>query len=633
MSAREKDKTSRFGLLDIVRCMVAFFAAVLIDLVGSTILGGYIEEALKASGSEINILWLSLSNLVLYFGMDFVAIYLALFIVRKKYRVIGGVVLLYGLFFFMVVNISYSNLVLFLNSVVQLSASATGAILAILCHTTFGKKPQQTALQNIPQDLNQLLTIQRQNISKRPPTLSKVLLGLALLSVPSTYIALIISSFIVLGLSVWGLVLVLQLPRIPIVVLVALGVAPLIGIWISLKALWATFLPKPHFDSTVKLTDPGKYKLFRIVEEVCKTVGTRMPSNILLHSEPTFYVTNAKVQTYDGVVSGRTMAIGIPLLSELELQELKAVLAHEFSHFTGNDTAYSIFVAPVYRSIGSALDDISGFTSESSNETFVNLVKLLLLVPGMFLSTFLSYFALIDRILSRNRELRADWYAAKHYGSDALTQALIKVDEVSRHFSETSNALALNAVDSFFDSYSQALREPNAGLKEYRSQGLAEATGDYDTHPSLATRLTEMPYVARDGSNISPASIVLEELSDEKKRLSALYTESTKGVQKYYQGLKRAKEEPDKYLRYKVTIWRTGAPTVLNEELVAGIAAFTKDEPSKISQFIEANSRIEVSRLTEAQARELITIAKKHVHEKDVQVERQILEEADVVSA
>ena len=90
------------------------------------------------------------------------------------------------------------------------------------------------------------------------------------------------------------------------------------------------------------------------------------------------------MKTLDGVVEGRTLAIGMPLLKELSLQELKAVLAHEFSHFSGNDTLYSVFVAPVYKSLGSAIEDLKTFTFDS--------IKFLLLLQAMFLSASQSLF-------------------------------------------------------------------------------------------------------------------------------------------------------------------------------------------------------------------------------------------------
>ena len=71
--------------------------------------------------------------------------------------------------------------------------------------------------------------------------------------------------------------------------------------------------------------------------------------------------------------------------------------------------------------------------------------------------------------MSRTRELRADWYAAKHYGSNAITTALLKVHEVSSHFSEKSYELALNSNEQFFETYSSVLKGESSVLEKYKN--------------------------------------------------------------------------------------------------------------------------------------------------------------------
>ena len=150
----------------------------------------------------------------------------------------------------------------------------------------------------------------RLQTAQRMPKTSAFLLGLSLVSIPFTYVTLFASAFLVVGYSALFVVALLQAPRIPLALLVGAALAPLAAFGASMVALRAVVFPRPSFQLAQRLDLSGLPELSQIIGEVCRRVNTRMPDQVILHAEPTFFVTQQKLRTFDGVV--RT-PIGMPL--------------------------------------------------------------------------------------------------------------------------------------------------------------------------------------------------------------------------------------------------------------------------------------------------------------------------------
>jgi Zn-dependent protease with chaperone function len=389
-------------------------------------------------------------------------------------------------------------------------------------------------------------TIDKQPVNKniKIPETSKLLVLLALISVPATYITMIISSFITLGISLWALAIVLQLPRIPIFILVAIGVAPLVSLWAMFRAIKAMFFSKPEFQAAVTIKIADKPKLNEAIKEVCSKVKTQFPDTIIFHIEPTFFVTEGKLRTIDGIVNNRTLAIGAPLMRRLTINEFKAILAHEFAHFSGNDTAYSRFVVPVYKSINSAINDIAGINeSNKSASNVINFMNLLLFMPVIFLKIFLMYFATIDNILSRSRELRADWIAATNFGDKNMATGLTKVVQISGHYRDFSENIGFNN-ENCLEKYDQLLIENLDKLDEYKQKALLDAEQVFDTHPTLSTRLMSLPDSNYESGQNTMEEIV-NELSPDEKKLSDSYQKLVRDYAEYQQQMEKIRKEFD----------------------------------------------------------------------------------------
>jgi len=117
---------------------------------------------------------------------------------------------------------------------------------------------------------------------------------------------------------------VFQLPRIPVVIIAAIGIAPLVTGWAAIKWLAVLFKrPVPSIPA-LAVDVEQTLALSKLVEEVCAVVETADPDSIVLSAEPGFFVTQSTLKTLDEkTCSGRILSMGAPLLYELDAGELK----------------------------------------------------------------------------------------------------------------------------------------------------------------------------------------------------------------------------------------------------------------------------------------------------------------------
>ena len=126
---------------------------------------------------------------------------------------------------------------------------------------------------------------------------------------------------------------------------------PLIACAIALyavgKGAFALFFGHPALENAVLLDLRQHASLAQLLEEVAAKLGTRPADYALLGMSGSFHVFQGRALLLTGqVINGRILHLSAPLIRILSREELGAVLAHEFAHFTGGDTLYSCHVAP-----------------------------------------------------------------------------------------------------------------------------------------------------------------------------------------------------------------------------------------------------------------------------------------------
>src|SRR5262245_18670430 len=102
--------------------------------------------------------------------------------------------------------------------------------------------------------------------------------------------------------------------------------------------LWSIL---PRFDRFVapgpRLDEERQPRLFGALGEVAAATEQRMPREVYVIND-----VNAWVMQRGGIAgigSRRVMGIGLPLLQSVTVPQFRAIIAHEFGHYHGGDTA------------------------------------------------------------------------------------------------------------------------------------------------------------------------------------------------------------------------------------------------------------------------------------------------------
>lgn len=257
------------------------------------------------------------------------------------------------------------------------------------------------------------------------------------------------------------------------------------------KGIVATFTRQSRFEPGILINLSKERGLGHFIAPLCSAIGTRIPDSVILHSEPTFFVTQGKINVFNGVAKGRILALGAPMLGGLMKNELRAIVAHEFAHFSGGDLLYSSVVLPVY--IGAATAGRALEESLDNAESFFQ--KLPMRFPLIILRGFYILFSLVDNHLSRAREERADAIATETCGSESCRFALMKSygldvtfydDDAIKIVNEANtNAQATN----YYTAFRKALPRLVGIANAHYQTALQDQGNPYDAHPTLKRRL------------------------------------------------------------------------------------------------------------------------------------------------
>ncbi len=210
--------------------------------------------------------------------------------------------------------------------------------------------------------------------------------------------------------------------RVHFFVIGAVALGGLFGAF-QLAASAFSFVKAVSFPVIGKLvTRESAPRLFELLDDTAQRVSARVPDNVVVGLDPTFFATSAEVRLIGrgDPLQGETLYLSAPLSRILNVQELKSVIGHELGHFSGQDTAYSLRFAPVYAGLGSSLQAVS----TGNDEGAAGLAKL----PALALLGYIhDLFQLAESGVSRERELAADAAGAKAGSALDLGSALCKI--------------------------------------------------------------------------------------------------------------------------------------------------------------------------------------------------------------
>lgn len=258
-------------------------------------------------------------------------------------------------------------------------------------------------------------------------------------------LAVLLTTICILG----GIALIITKP---IVITIGLGIG-LASLGVFIFIFLFKFLFKKHAiqrEHLIEITQNEEPLLFEYIEKIVQEVETDFPKKIYLSSD-----VNACV-FYDSSFWSmifpirKNLQIGLGLVNTITEQEFKAILAHEFGHFSQRSMKVGSYVYNVNQIIFNMLYDndsydkmihrwanISGYFA-----MFVIIAKKIVqgiqwILKKMYALVNISYMA-----LSREMEFHADEIAANVAGSAPLQESLLRLNLAN---------VSYNSVLNFYD--------------------------------------------------------------------------------------------------------------------------------------------------------------------------------------
>jgi Zn-dependent protease with chaperone function len=259
-----------------------------------------------------------------------------------------------------------------------------------------------------------------------------------------------------------------------------LTLACLAGVWIILGALL------PRRDRFVppgpKLTQAEHPKLFAEIEAVAGATGQDVPAEVYLTHDINAWVTERG--GFMGLGRRRVMGLGLPLMHLLSVSQFRAVLAHEFGHYHGGDTALGPWIYRTREAMSRAIQALA--QRESVLQT-----------PFLWYGNF---FMRVTQAISRAQEFSADRLAAQTTGATPLREGLRMVHQAGPAFdaywrNEVVPALNAGYRPPLSEGFQHFLGTTfvQQHMQKSLEAALREGKSDpYDTHPALRERIAAL---------------------------------------------------------------------------------------------------------------------------------------------
>jgi len=245
----------------------------------------------------------------------------------------------------------------------------------------------------------------------------------------------------------------------------------------------------------IEVTAAEQPKLFEFLHRLADEIQAPRPHRVFITPE-----VNAAV-FYDLslmnliVPSKKNLIVGLGLVNVLNLAELKAVLAHEFGHFSQNSMVVGRWVYVAQQiiahmvSVRDWLDKLVRLISRIDIRiAWIGwILQLIIWSLRSLMDTLFRIVIIAERALSREMEFNADLVAVSVTGSDALINALYKLQAADQAW-QTAMNVARSAtgrkeiLDDLFMAQSEALKEMRRILDDQEYGLPPQPDGDAEQH-------------------------------------------------------------------------------------------------------------------------------------------------------
>lgn len=362
-----------------------------------------------------------------------------------------------------------------------------------------------------------------------------------------TYFILLLLALGLTVLCIIGGVLLISIKVAVITIALGLGLA-------SLGLLILFFLVKFLFKShktdrshLVEITRSDEPMLFAMIEDIVAKAGTSFPKKVYLSYEvnaAVFYDSNFWSMFFP---VKKNLQIGIGLVNSVTQAELKAILAHEFGHFSQRSMKVGSYVYQVNQVLINMLYDNDSFdqlAAKWANITgyfYVFVVVAVKIIKGIQW-ILRKMYELVNREylgLSREMEFHADEVAAHIAGFEPLKTSLLRLSfadyALNSVFDFYNGRISENlGTQNLFADYQMALKilakengvnlENNlpkvteVELSRYNKSKLV-IKDQWASHPSTEDRVArlEKSRITMEGLSSEPASALFVKIADYQK--------------------------------------------------------------------------------------------------------------------
>ncbi|MEO0575691.1 MAG: M48 family metallopeptidase [Pseudomonadota bacterium] len=265
----------------------------------------------------------------------------------------------------------------------------------------------------------------------------------------------------------------------------------------GMSALLTVFLLKSLFTKRrsgnpggVEVTAEEEPALFDFLHQLADEIGAPKPHRVFITPEvnaAVFYDLSLMNLVFP---SKKNLIIGLGLVNVLNLGELKAVLAHEFGHFAQGAMAVGRWVYVAQQIIAHMvatrdwLDTVVRFISRIDiRVAWIGwILALIIWSIRSLMDTLFSVVIIAERALSREMEFNADLVAVSVTGSDALVNALHKLQAADEAWQTTLDVMGQEAgngkrIGDLFDAQLEAVTTIRRVLDD-DTYGVAPEPGD-----------------------------------------------------------------------------------------------------------------------------------------------------------
>ena len=342
------------------------------------------------------------------------------------------------------------------------------------------------------EEFNALVTRLEGEASADPQKYRKRVLGLAILGYAYVF-------FVLAALLALLTVMVIITIRSHTYGLAKLDIILLIITFTVLRSLWV----KMHPPEGIQLSPQNAGPLFSAIDEIRSKLDAPAPHHILLTDD--FNAAAAQVPRL-GLFGWhkRYLILGLPFMQAVTPDQLRAVIAHEFGHLSGNHSRFAGWIYRVRQTWGQLMD---AFEQQGRGSWLFS----------KFFDWYAPYFMAYSFVLARANEYVADRCAAEAVGSRAAADALVRTHIAGSLLEEKFWPTIFRRASeqatpppALYADMGETFRAPVEAqlVDKWFTRALREKSDTLDTHPSLTERLRALKEEAHE---VPPAPNTSEE--------------------------------------------------------------------------------------------------------------------------